>query len=303
LLAAQSSPLPGNSQLIDNKEVAQEIAKVVNLERYDVSANRINGLVNQSLFITDGTGPLAFDVMTRTDLERLGVTSIEDVFRFVPQTSDYGTALQASINSPSAVSGLTYQNSEVKLRGFSSLQTTILINGRRLQRGNSTAGPDLNRIPMSAIERIEILPSSASALYGGGAIGGAINIIMRKGYVGRELTVKTGGTTDGGGGQTQATYYEGRSFNNGKTQFSFSFDYQHNSALLLGDRDYLQRALDRYPEDTAARISGGWSVFEQYLLPAFAGIRGGHYWVTLLTVSGLPLTSFLVAPQMPRFSK
>ncbi len=244
------------------------------LEKYEVLGARLNGPINQTIFSTREDGALAYDVISRVEIERMGVTSMEELFRLVPQTSDYGsTALQGSASNPQLASGTTYQNSEVKLRGFSSLQTVILIDGRRLQRGNLTAGPDLNRIPVAAIERIEILPSSASAIYGGGAIGGAINIILRKDFAGRDLTLKAGTSTDGGAETYGFTYFEGRAFNGGKTRYSFTIDYQHNEPLYNSDRNYLTNALARYPANTTATISGR-SVFENYILQGFNGMPG-----------------------------
>ncbi len=246
----------------------------VELERFEVLGSRIVGLANQTILRTDEAGALAYDVISRTDIDRLGVTSMEELFRVVSQTSDYGSqSLQGSALNPAFAGGATYQNSEVKLRGFSSLQTTILLNGRRLQRGNLTAGPDLNRIPVAAIERIEILPSSASAIYGGGAIGGAINIILRRDYTGRDLTISGGTSTDGGAERYQATYFEGRTFNGGKTQFSFTVDYQHSSPLYNSDRNFLDNLLARYPANTTSLVSGR-SAYEQYILQAFNGMPG-----------------------------
>ncbi|HRG55916.1 MAG TPA: TonB-dependent receptor, partial [Lacunisphaera sp.] len=246
----------------------------IELEKYEVVGTRINGLANQTIVRTDEAGALAYDVINRVDIERLGVTSLEELFRVVTQTSDYGSqSLQGSALNPAFAGGATYQNSEVKLRGFSSLQTTILVNGRRLQRGNLTAGPDLNRIPVAAIDRIEILPSSASAIYGGGAIGGAINIILRRDYTGRDLTVSGGISTDGGAERYQLTYFEGRTFNGGRTRFSFTVDYQHSGPLYNSDRPYLDNLLARYPANTTALVSGR-SAFEQYILQAFNGMPG-----------------------------
>lgn len=244
------------------------------LDKVEISASKVGGLNNQTIFRTDGQGALGYNVITRTDIEHMGVTSLEELFRLIPQTTDYGSvSLQGSAGNPQVASGATYQNSEVKLRGFSSLQTSILVNGRRLQRGNLTAGPDLNRIPAAAIERIEILPSSASAIYGGGAIGGAINIILRKDYTGRDVTLKAGTSWDGGGSTYGATYFEGRSLNDGKTNYSFTLDYQQSEPLYNSDRGYLNAALARYPANTPALV-GGRSVYEQYILQGFNGMPG-----------------------------
>lgn len=244
------------------------------LETFEVSSSRIGGPVNQTIFDTTENGAYNYDVISRVDIERMGVNSFEELLRFVPQTSDYGsTALQGAVGFPQLAGGMTYQNSEVKLRGFSSLQTSILINGRRLQRGNLTAGPDLNRIPISAIERIEILPSSASAVYGGGAIGGVINVILRKDYAGRDLTVYAGTATEGGATEYRFSYFEGRSFNEGRTRLTYTLSYQTRDETRLDDRDFLDRALDRYGPESSLLFSGR-PVFEQFIIPAFAAAPG-----------------------------
>jgi len=256
------------------EKITKTDSGAIELDKYEVLGARLNGPVNQTIFSTREDGALNYDVISRIDIERMGATSMEELFRLVPQTSDYGsTALQGAASNPQLASGTTYQNSEVKLRGFSSLQTVILVDGRRLQRGNLSAGPDLNRIPVAAIERIEILSSSASAIYGGGAIGGAINIILRKDYAGRDLTVKAGTSTDGGAETYGFTYFEGRSFNGGRTRYSFTIDYQHNEPLYNSQRNYLDNALARYPANTTATV-GGRSVFEQYILQGFNAMPG-----------------------------
>ena len=67
-------------------------------------------------------------------------------------------------------------------------RSIILVNGRRV----ADSGADLDTIPISAVERIEIFNDSASALYGGEAIGGAINIVFKKDYEGLEIQLNAG---------------------------------------------------------------------------------------------------------------
>ncbi len=283
-----------------NPKVQRTDDGAVRLQALEVSASRIDGPVNQTIFSTNETGVYHYDVINRIEIERLGATNMEELLRFVPQTSDYGSiALQGAVTNPQSPGGMTYQNSEVKLRGFSSLQTSILINGRRLQRGNLSAGADLNRIPVAAIERIEILPSSASAIYGGGAIGGVINVILRKDYAGRDLTAYAGTSTDGGATEYRLTYFEGRSFNEERTRLSYTLDYFHRDPLYLDDRDYLQRALDRYPPESGVLVSGR-PIYEQYIIPAFASNPGTiiiNAPSGSLGIPGAPTARFAALPQ------
>ena len=95
--------------------------------------------------------------------------------------------------------------SEINLRGLGVEETLILVNGRRqtgVVRDSTGGGPtqtDINGIPLTAIERIEILPSTAGGIYGGGANGGVVNIILKRDYSARTLTVRYDGTAEGGG--------------------------------------------------------------------------------------------------------
>jgi len=84
------------------------------------------------------------------------------------------TSLTNSQTNPQQGTSPLGTTSTINLRGLGSNETLILIDGRRTA-GVSFAGnsvqPDINGIPLSAIERIEVLPSSASAIYGGAAVG------------------------------------------------------------------------------------------------------------------------------------
>src|SRR5690606_23171872 len=86
--------------------------------------------------------------------------------------------------------------SQFNLRGLGANQTLILVDGRRLPPGPALGGApaqaNINGIPMAAIERIEVLPATASGIHGGSATGGVINIIMRQDYAGAEATVSYG---------------------------------------------------------------------------------------------------------------
>jgi iron complex outermembrane recepter protein len=74
-------------------------------------------------------------------------------------------------------------STNLSLRGFNTEETVILVNGRRLPEvlvsEASVAPPDVNFIPLGLVQQVEVLPTSASALYSGNAVGGVINIVLR----------------------------------------------------------------------------------------------------------------------------
>ena len=251
-------------------------SSLVKLEAYTVNATKVDGLINRGLLQAGENAPLYHDVVTRFDIERLGISSIEELFRYIPQTSSAGTALQTQVGNTSFSGGLSHKYSTVGLRGFSSAQTVVLVNGRAMPRTSlsTSGGADIGRIPIAAIERVEILPYAGSAIYGAGALGGAINIILRKEFSGRDLTTYVGTSTEGGATEYRITYLEGLRFNSGRTNLTLTLSYQHREGLRANERDYLAEALRRYGPDSTARNAQGVRYFEQLILPALAGTPG-----------------------------
>src|SRR5690606_36913864 len=92
----------------------------------------------------------------------------------------------------------------VDMRGWGANETVFLLNGVRMPKAytgvmldNDRATPDLRSIPLASIERIEILSSAGSAIYGAGATGGVINIITRRDYRGGQVALNYDATGDG----------------------------------------------------------------------------------------------------------
>ena len=177
-----------------------------------------------------------FDAET---IEKSGATSLDDFFRQrLPMNTSAGSQRQAG-------SG-TGNRSSINLRGLGDNQTLILVDGKRqssLSFGGTVNQPDINNIPMSAIERIEILPTSASGIYGGSAIGGVINIVLRRDFSATEVRAKYGDSFDGGGAMRQFDLLFGMPLRDGKTNIMFSGSMKEEDPLLSGERKFYQRGL------------------------------------------------------------
>jgi iron complex outermembrane recepter protein len=136
----------------------------------------------------EGTAPI--QIITREDIERSGSTTIAEVLQKIP-SANAGTFNEA------AVASFSPGASSTSLRGLGGSATLVLINGRRIApfgfaSGGQTTFVDLNSIPLSAVERIEVLLDGASAIYGSEAMAGVINVIMRKDFNGISLTASGG---------------------------------------------------------------------------------------------------------------
>ncbi|CAG1001625.1 Vitamin B12 transporter BtuB [Burkholderiales bacterium] len=129
--------------------------------------------------------------ITREQIEETGATSVQDLLQFITAATSSG-----NFNSTTVIGATTFGLQTASLRGLGGSRTLVLLNGRRLGGfgGDQLNGQSVNltSIPFNAIERVEVLKDSASAIYGTDAIAGVINFILRKDYVGAEANVYYG---------------------------------------------------------------------------------------------------------------
>lgn len=129
-------------------------------------------------------------IITRDAIERSGLNSIADVIHTIPANNN-GTVSDAFTN------GFAAGASGISLRGLGVSSTLVLVNGRRmavygLADDGQRSFVDLDQIPLSAVERIEIVKDGASAIYGSDAIAGVVNIILRKDFQGATVNASYG---------------------------------------------------------------------------------------------------------------
>lgn len=128
----------------------------------------------------------------------------------------------------------------ISLRGLGANRTLVLLNGRRAGPAGTRGGVssfDLNVIPQSAINRIDILKDGASSIYGSDAVAGVVNLITDQNRDGGEMSIFATAPFEGGGEQFNVSGSFGKKFDRGHV--NFSADYYRQEALRAGDRDYL----------------------------------------------------------------
>ncbi|HEY8572214.1 TonB-dependent receptor domain-containing protein [Phenylobacterium sp.] len=144
----------------------------------------------------------------------------------------------------------------VSLRGLGDQRTLVLLDGRRLGPAGvrGTVGPvDLNVIPQSIIERIEILKDGASSIYGSDAVAGVVNFITKKRLDEGMLSIYASQPFDNGGEEYKVYGSWGKTFDRGF--ISASADYTRTNPLALRDRDFTACAEDRaYDPQTFQRL-------------------------------------------------
>lgn len=127
----------------------------------------------------DFEGSVPITVVDRADIERIGLNDLAEVIRQLPSI----TGSPVSTRTNNGGDG----GSAVDIRGLGTIRTLVLVNGRR-----DISGGDLSVIPLSIVERIDVLKEGASAIYGADAVAGVVNIITRQNFRGAELLANYG---------------------------------------------------------------------------------------------------------------
>jgi iron complex outermembrane receptor protein len=233
-----------DSVLVD---AAVTVTKDFRLEQTGLSLDQIVVTGTRRPERTAVEAPVPIDVLSAEDLQNTGLTETSQVIQM----------LAPSFNFPRpSVNDGTDHVRPATLRGLGPDQVLVLVNGKRRHTtalvhvngsvGRGSTSVDLNAIPVSAIERIEILRDGAAAQYGSDAIAGVINVVLRA-DANRSISASLGQTTEGDGrvSQVQANYGLGFA-NNGVLHFSAEFR----------DRDSTNRAR---PDTTRQCIGPDWT--------------------------------------------
>ena len=189
---------------------------------------------------SDFESPSPIDTVDRADIEKSGYANLQQLLEKVPANGNGAFSTRGN-NQDSTANGA----SSVSLRGLGADATLVLVNGRRVAispfaEGITTNFVDINSIPVSAIERVEVLKDGASAVYGSDAVAGVVNIILRKDYEGIELSGSYGSTTESGYGESNISAMWGTGGDD--SNVTLIFDYFKNDTLENIERGRLGSA-------------------------------------------------------------
>lgn len=146
----------------------------------------------------------------------------------------------------------------IGLRGFAPTRSLVLLNGRRMApsgtRG-SVGAADLNTLPNSIVDRIEVLKDGASSIYGSDAVAGVINIITKKNLTSFTVDGSMSAPEDGGGNAYNFAVSGGHVTD--RTRFLASYNYNEQASLTLGQRDWTSCNTD-YRRTSVNGVVGAW---------------------------------------------
>jgi len=175
-------------------------------------------------------------------LDQTGLTNIGQALQQLPIT---GSAVNSRFNVPGNSgfpqdgSGIGAGATQIALRNVNAKRTLVLVDGRRWVAGASASGVpstvDLNTVPANMVERIEILQSGASAVYGSDAISGVVNIITNSKFEGLKFDAQFGEYLSEGDGQDRevSALWGG---GNDRTHIVFSANYSEEGGVFTSDR-------------------------------------------------------------------
>ncbi|MDB5364764.1 MAG: putative TonB-dependent receptor, partial [Rhodospirillales bacterium] len=184
------------------------------------------------------SAPTPLTVATGESLRATGGINVSDLLSQLPQVG-VGTNQQNSTNSVRNA-GLNILN----LRTLGTSRTLTLINGRRqVGGGQGTVAVDTNTIPVSLIDRVEIVTGGATAIYGADAVAGVVNFILKKNYEGAEVEAQYGVTGHGDGDTYFASVTMGSNFAGGRGNVTLNATYNREEGLFAPQRDYAVSSL------------------------------------------------------------
>jgi outer membrane receptor protein involved in Fe transport len=214
----------GDNKPRDNKD----------LEEIIVTGTHIRGVSMASPTIEIG----------REEIDRSGYTSIADLMLSLPQNFGGGYNAATAVNNSvvnSAYSDNPTGASVPNLRGLGPGSTLTLVDGHRMAAGLTGGGADIASIPIDAIDRIEVLTDSASAIYGSDAVAGVVNVILKRNYDGAETSLSYGLATNGGGTEKRASQLFGTHWNGGDVLIAY--EHSRQDAVDARDREFTSSAL------------------------------------------------------------
>jgi iron complex outermembrane recepter protein len=182
------------------------------------------------------TGPNPVDTYRPQDIEKLGIRNATDLQEFIPQETGGGMNMNIGNGGDGTI--------QFNLRGLLPKETLVLVDGKRVAYGSlgtagTSAGVDINLLPFSMIDHVDILKDGASAVYGSDAISGVVNFFLLHKFRGLEIGGTYGNTNLGASnemGEWEAWLKAGTG--DDKTDIVVVADfYERTGGIFSRDRD------------------------------------------------------------------
>lgn len=216
--------------------MAQAPQEAATVEEIVVVGSQIRGV--------DVTAALPVTVLSEEQILATGAVDGDDLLRTIPQMGD---VLFSAANNPQTSNAARGDVNSINLRSLGVGNTLVLLNGRRIvqhptSQGTSDTGTvpvlsyNSNAIPVSGLERLEVLLDGAAAIYGADAVAGVVNTVLRDDFDGLRITTRYGGAEGTNLREFNLGVFAGRDFERGN--ISAFIDYTDRTALRAEDQEY-----------------------------------------------------------------
>ena len=231
-------------------------------ERVEVTGSSIKRLATEDA--------LPVTTIKASEFAARGMTTLAEVMMSLPQS--------ISLEPSNAGAG-----TNINLRGLGVNRTLVLLNGRRLANEATADGfADIDNIPMSALDRVEVLNDGASSIYGSDAIGGVVNFITKRSYTGASVTVQAvQPRLAGGGEERRASMIVGKGDldKDGWNIFG-TVDAHRQSRLAQSDRAFLSSTAELTALGRAPSLSTGTYAFPANIVDNKTKVSYNPYYAT-----------------------
>ena len=215
--------------------------------RSDDTTSRMDRVVVVGTNIA-GAAPVGSEPVTinADEAARTGLSNVADIVRRLPQVQ-MGVGDDVGFQGGTANMGYNQGQTEtINLRGLGAAATLVLVDGRRVVGGGAVSTlTEANQVPLAALERLEILPDGASAVYGSDAVAGVVNFVLRRDFEGLEATLRAGNQS--GGDEWGGTLTAGKVWEDlgglGRGNVLFTYEHQDRDSFLASDIARLRQDL------------------------------------------------------------
>ncbi|MGN8000594.1 TonB-dependent receptor domain-containing protein [Sphingomonas sp. 22176] len=244
--AQTAAPVAANDAAVSAVEASQAPA-ATDAQDQSPPADQAPIVVTGTLFRDSNASSISpVTVLSAATLQRANITTAQDAIRSV--SADSAGSISTGFRN-----GFSAGGAAVSLRGLGVSSTVVLIDGLRsanfpLNDDGHNAYVDLNSIPFSIVDRIEVLKDGASSTYGADAIGGVVNLISKKQFKGLEGSVQGGTTGHGDGSHYRATMTGGvGDYREQGWNFYLNGEYTYDGFITNHSRGYPFNTLDLRP--------------------------------------------------------
>jgi iron complex outermembrane receptor protein len=280
----QTQPRPAPQPAPAASPTAQDVADAAQQSGDDQAANVEDiVVVGSQIRGADVTAALPVTVLGQEQIAATGAVNGDDLLRTIPQMGD---VLFSAANNAQTSNAARGDVNSVNLRSLGVGNTLVLLNGRRIvqhptSQGTSDTGTvpvlsyNSNAIPVTGLERLEVLLDGAAAIYGADAVAGVVNTVTQDDFDGLKFTTQYGGAENTHLRELSIGLFAGKDFDRGNV--SAFVDYTDRTALQADDQPFTR-------SDNLRFLFENDPDFASSLVPDARNTRGA--WANLAVVNG-----------------